>query len=291
MRHLSLSALLILLVASVAVAGDVRVMTFNVRTSNAVDGLNSWPLRRMMFYRTITHFDPDLLGMQEVTPFQTQDISANLKGYELLGLPRDDGKTRGERAAVLFKRDRFDKVRDGTFWLSETPDVVGSKGWDAALPRVCSWVELRDRQNDNRTIYFFNTHFDHKGPKAREESAKLMREKIKEIAGDNPVVITGDFNTGQSSPPFKDLTDDRFTEAFAETHPKPTTQDFTFHAFTGQSNKGGIRIDWILHSAQLRATSAQIDRSSENGRYPSDHFPVEAVLSWRDDQAATRPAR
>jgi endonuclease/exonuclease/phosphatase family metal-dependent hydrolase len=255
-------------------------MTFNIRFDNAADKENAWPHRREMFFRTIENFAPDLLGLQEVQTAQGNQIKEHLKDYEMIGQPRDESE-RAERSSVMFKRDRFELVRSGTFWLSETPDVAGSKGWDGMFPRVCTWAELRDRKASDRPIFYFNTHWDHRGEKARAESAKLMSRRIAEIAGDKPAIITGDFNTPHDSNPHKVLLGDRFTDAFAETHPQPTTQDFTFHGFTGKNDRA-IRIDWILRSPELRTKSAAIDRTNEYGRYPSDHFPVVAVFEWAE---------
>jgi endonuclease/exonuclease/phosphatase family metal-dependent hydrolase len=274
--------LLAMLLTSLALGDDLRVTSFNIRYVNPFDGPNAWPLRKELVFKTIETFDPDLLGMQEVTPLQFVEAGERLKRYEMLGLPRDDGNILGERAPVLFKRDRFEKIAGSTFWLSETPEKPGSKGWDGAFPRVCSWVELRDKRADGRPIFFFNTHFDHKGVQARLESAKLMRTKIAEIAGDRAVIVTGDFNSPQDSKAYKELLGDWFKEAFLEAHPNPTTQQSTFHSFTGKNERNDHRIDWILRSPAFRTKSAEIDRTNDNGQYPSDHFPITAILEWRD---------
>ena len=269
---------------------DLRVMSFNIRLATPKDLSNAWPMRKDLVFRTIEAFDPDLLGTQEVLPVQATDLKARLETkYEVIAVPRDDGKIRGESAAVLFRRERFDKVRGGTFWLSETPDVAGSKGWDAQLPRVVTWVELKDKLHDNTPVYFFNTHFDHIGKTARLESAKLMRTKMLELAGDQAdrlaVVVTGDFNAPQYTEPYKALLGERggplpLVETFKEAHPKPTSQDFTFHGWNDE-NKTPHRIDWILRSAAFETLQADIDRTKEDGRYPSDHYPITAVLQYR----------
>ena len=283
MRTIGVVVMCMSLVApAVAAAQELRVMTFNIRYANLKDGENAWPLRRELLFQTIEKFDPDLLGLQEVVLLQREEFRQRFKEYELLGVGRIDGKDAGEHASVLFKRERFEKVRDGNFWLSETPEIPGSKGWDADLPRICSWVALRDRKAGGKPIVFFNTHWDHLGVKARAESAKLMRARVAEIAGDKPVIITGDFNTRQDSPPYRELLGDRFIDAFAEMHPNPTRDDFTAHNFTGKNPRGDERIDWILRSHAFRTKSADIDRTNDNGRYPSDHFPVVAVFEWND---------
>jgi len=281
-------------------ADDLAVMTFNIRNSNAHDGVNAWPNRRELFFRTIEAFDPDLLGLQEVLPLQGTQIKEQFESkYDFVGVPRDDGKTRGEMAAVLFRRDRFEKMNEGHFWLSATPDVVGSKGWDADLPRIVTWVELRDRKTDNQRLFFFNTHWDHKGVRARLESAGLMRRKISEIAKDAPVVITGDFNAPEASPPYNRMLAHGewdgiglgLFDSYRIIHPSPAADEFTAHPFTGKSDQPN-RIDWILHTGHFRTRMAQIDRTNDNGRYPSDHFPVEAKLAWDVKPAeTTQPAK
>jgi endonuclease/exonuclease/phosphatase family metal-dependent hydrolase len=284
-----LCLLCLLLLPAMATGQELRVMTFNIRLASAKDGPNAWPLRRDLFFSTIEKFDPDLLGTQEVEPSQASELRERLKSYDLIGLPRTDGKTLGERSPVMFKRERFQCVRAGTFWLSTTPEVFGSKGWDAMLPRVCSWAELRDRKANGRTVFFFNTHWDHRGPQARAESAKLMRAKIAEIAGDSPTIVTGDFNTAAESAPHQTLVADTLFDAFAEANSKPTTRPFTFHGFTGRGEHAA-RIDWIIRSSAFATVSATIDRTNDNGRYPSDHFPVEAVLRWRENET-TKPTK
>ena len=266
---------------------DLRVMSFNIRLATPKDLDNGWPFRKDLVFRTIEAFDPDLLGTQEVLPAQGDDLKRRFTAaYEFIGVPREDGKSRGEMCAVFFRRERFEKVRDGTFWLSEAPEAAGSKGWDAQLPRVVTWVELKDRRHDDERVFFFNTHFDHIGKQARVESAKLMRTKILEFAGPNgAVVVTGDFNAPQYTAPYKALlgTADAplpLVETFKEAHPKPTSQDWTFHGFFDE-NKRPDRIDWVLRSPAFETVKAEIDRTKENGRYPSDHYPVTAVLRYR----------
>ena len=274
-------------------------MTFNIRyaTPKDIPTGNAWPMRKELLFKTIETYDPDLLGMQEVLPTQGAELKQRFAStHDFIGVPRNDGKTAGEMAAVMFRRDRFQKVRDGTFWLSPTPDKIGSKGWDADLPRVVTWVELRDHKTDDRPLLFLNTHFDHLGKTARVESAKLMRKRMIDLAtaggNDDGVIVTGDFNTPQYSPPYKELLGGadaplRLVETFKEATPHPTTQDFTFNNFTG-TNDHADRIDWILRSDHFKTVKAMIDRTNENGRYPSDHYPVEAVLDWRERET-TKP--
>jgi endonuclease/exonuclease/phosphatase family metal-dependent hydrolase len=181
---------------------DVRVMSFNIRYGTANDGVNRWELRRDFLVETVRAFSPDLLGTQETLGFQRDYLAEKLPEYDHLGVGRDDGRERGEMMALYYRKDRFEKLDGGHFWLSETPDIVGSKSWDSSLPRMVTWVKLRDRRQESLSpIVFFNTHFDHMGTTARLESAKLLRRKIASFSDTCSVIVTGDFNTDEASPP------------------------------------------------------------------------------------------
>lgn len=272
---------------SVAAPADVRVMSFNIRYGTANDGENHWDRRRDFLVETIQAFDPDLLGTQETLGFQRDYLAKKLVDYETLGVGRDDGRERGEMMALFYKRDRFERLDGGHFWLSETPDVIGSKSWDSSLPRMVTWVRLKDRrQADAPPIVFLNTHFDHQGPKARLESAKLLRRQIARLAGNARVVLTGDFNTDQASPPYEALfatVDDQpssVVDSYRTNNPDKKPNEGTFSGFNANATNGA-RIDWIGVSRDWQIRSATIDRTSREGRTPSDHFPITAVLRYK----------
>lgn len=265
----------------------LRVMSFNVRYGTAKDGPDRWELRRDLLILTIRKFDPDLLGVQEALDFQCDEIGAALgDNFTFHGVGRDDGKQKGEFTGIYYKRDRFERLDAGHFWLSETPDKPGSKDWDAALTRMASWVKLRDRKAgagaSAPTVLFLNTHWDHIGKKARFESAKVIRKKIREMHPEGSVVIVGDFNAREDDEEYAELlraADDdgpKYVDAYRQIYPARQAEEATFHSFKG--GKDGSRIDWIFHSEDLTATEAHIDRANEDGRYPSDHYPVTAVL-------------
>src|SRR3954462_8619024 len=185
---------------------DVRVMSYNIRYATASDGENIWDNRKDFLAETIRAFDPDLLGTQETLARQRDDLAARLDGYDVLAAGRDDGREAGEMMAIFYRKARFEKLDAGHFWLSETPDKAGSKSWDSSLPRMVTWVKLRDRSDPGAPpIAFFNTHFDHRGPTARLESARLIRRKIDDLAEGCRVVLTGDFNSGEGSDPYRAL--------------------------------------------------------------------------------------
>jgi len=172
-------------------------MTFNIRYDNPGDGVNAWPKRRAFVADLIRKHDPDLLGLQEVLVIQRDQLLADLPAYEVIGVGRDDGDCKGEFSPALFRRTRFSLVDKGWFWLSETPDKPGSMGWDAACPRIATWVRLRD-ETTQRELLMLNTHFDHKGATARTESAVRIARFLKPRS-DKTVVVTGDFNCGPDS--------------------------------------------------------------------------------------------
>ena len=259
----------------------LRVMTFNLRHAGAVeDGENGWAHRRDLVIDTIRGYGPDLLGTQECLAEQGDFLGERLPDYEMVGVCRDDGCRLGEAAAILFCRERFERLDAGDFWLSETPATIGSRGWDARLPRICSWVRLRERSS-NRDILFLNTHFDHLGSAAQVASAKLIRDWLWSQPRRPPVIITGDFNIGPGSEPWNRLTDEQglaLVDAIESVRPQGPPLG-TFHGFTGQDT--GERIDWILCSQHFAVLSAAIVGTDREGRYPSDHFPVTADLRWR----------
>lgn len=272
------------LAGAVSLAGcslppPIRVMTFNIRYGSAKDGPDRWELRRPLVLQTIQDVNPDLLGLQEVEAIQADELKAGMPAYDYVGVGRDDGARRGEATPILFRRSMFELLDAGTFWLSPTPDDVGSKGWDAALPRIATWARLRFRSNPLNEMVAVNTHFDHRGQQARLESARLLRRMVESLGG-GPLILTGDFNCGPSSAPHQAL-----TEQQAGLTPLIDAYEWlkmsgegagTFHAFKGGS--AGERIDWILCNDRFDPVRIEIDRREFDGRFPSDHYPVHGVF-------------
>jgi endonuclease/exonuclease/phosphatase family metal-dependent hydrolase len=265
----------------------VRVMSYNIRYGTANDGENHWDKRKEFLVATVKAFNPDLLGTQETLGFQRDYLAEQLTGYEVLGVGRDDGQEKGEMTALYFKRDRFEKLDGGHFWLSETPDVPGSKNWDAALTRMVTWVKLRDRRQPKaKPLLFFNTHFDHRGEQARLESARLLRRRVEEARQTCRVIVTGDFNAGEASAPYQAFfaaeKDQRapLADTYRVLHPKREANEGTFSGFKVTATTGP-RIDWIGVSSEWKVVSAAIDRTEREGRTPSDHFAVTAILRGR----------
>ncbi len=258
---------------------SLNVMSFNIRYAAADDGANGWNNRRDFVAETIRAHDPDIMGLQEALASQLADLRAALPGYSVVGVGRDDGVAAGEFAPILYRSRRFTLRDQGHFWLSEHPETPGSVGWDAALPRIATWVRLSPADAPDRELLVLNTHMDHQGQRARLESAKLIRRFV-ETSGQYPLIILGDFNCDPASEPYRALTGGTaapgpLTDAFS------TVNDSggTYHAFTGIALGG--RIDWILFDRRFECLIASVDRRSSAGRYPSDHFPVAAALRLR----------
>ena len=261
----------------------IRVMSYNIRNGVAKDGENHWEKRKDFLVGTIQQYNPDLLGTQETYGFQRDYIAQHLKGYEAFGVGREDGAEQGEMTALFYRTSRFEKIDGGHFWLSETPEVVGSKSWDSALPRMVSYVKLRDRLANNRELTFFNTHFDHRGKQARVESARLLRQRMEDCGKNSLVILTGDFNAEETSGPYNAVFADNapltFLDTFRTHHPVKVGDEQTAGGFVAVK-KGDARIDWIACSSDFKVLNAEIDRTSRNGVTPSDHYPVNATLAW-----------
>lgn len=277
---------LLLFQTSVARAGapEVRVMSFNIRYGTAQDGENHWDRRKEFLVETIRAFDPDLLGTQETLGSQRDFLAEKLPEYDHLGVGRDDGREKGEMMALYYKRARFEKLDGGHFWLSESPDKIGSKSWDSSLPRMVTWVKLRDRQDEAALpVAYFNTHFDHMGTTARLESARLIRRQIGTLGAKCAVIVTGDFNTDEGSPPYRALFEPAadvqspVVDTYRAVHSERAANEGTFSGFKAEA-VAGARIDWIGVSRDWEIRSAAIDHTAREGRTPSDHFPVTTVI-------------
>jgi len=266
-------------------ADVIRVMTFNIRYNNPDDGLNAWPNRKDLAAALINFYEPALFGVQEALFGQLQDLEARLPDYAWLGVGRDDGDKKGEFSAIFYRKNRFEVKDSNTFWLSSTPAQKGSLGWDAACVRIVTWVKVTDRLTGT-TFFMFNTHFDHRGTLARHKSAELLLAKAYEIAADSPLIVTGDFNSADSSSVYKILTNTGDYKADLKLHfrdSKVLSQgeaygpDNTFNGF-GRSQKEQ-RIDYIFVNDAFSVSKYGVLCEHWGGIYPSDHMPVLADLS------------
>ncbi len=268
----------------------LRLMTFNVRYENPGDGgVHEWRQRISFAVRMIARENPDIIGVQEALHGQAADLWASLPDYEFHGVGREDGATKGEYSGIFYRRDRFqaDSSDKGTFWLSDTPEKIGSMTWGNEITRVASWVRLLDLAT-GRCFYVFNTHWDHRNQASRERAALLIAQRIdsrKHI--DEPVALLGDFNSNESNPGYRYLTGRDGTVAgvgrswnhglldtYQSLHAGEKNRR-TLHFWQGNRD-GDVKIDHILTSSGAKILSAQI--VSSDLPLVSDHFPVTAEV-------------
>ena len=246
-------------------------MTFNVRYDNPDDGPSAWPVRKERVARVMQQ--ADIIGVQEALKHQVADLETLLPNYAWVGVGRDDGVDQGEFAPIFYRADRFEVDSSGTFWLSETPDVAGSKSWDAAITRIVTWALLRSSISGD-TLWLFNTHFDHRGEEARKHSAQLLMSRVSQMVGESAVVVTGDFNAIPDSEVYDTMTEGQLVDACAPGTTVRSGPEGTFSGFLVRDRPPTRRIDYVLvgHRSDVRSCSTLVD--VENGRYVSDHLPV-----------------
>ncbi|MBL0938947.1 MAG: endonuclease/exonuclease/phosphatase family protein [Gemmatimonadaceae bacterium] len=257
-------------------------MSFNLRYNNPADGPNAWPLRKERVAAAIRFHGAELIGVQEALAPMLTDLDSLLPGYRRVGVGRTDGATRGEYSAILFDTTRLTVQESGTFWLSPTPDVVGSRGWDAALERIATWARVRDKRTGCTWVHV-NTHFDHVGDSARVESARLIRRRLGALAGGRPLTMTGDFNANPSHPAYVTLTSATVAGAApplrdammasATKHYGPLS---TWNAF--KEIEDGQRIDFVFVADGVQVLRHGILSDRWDGRFLSDHLPVLASV-------------
>lgn len=258
----------------------LRVMTFNIRLNTASDSLNAWPYRKDKVASQILFHKVDLLGVQEALHDQMMDLQQRLPNYKYVGGGRDDGKTKGEYSAIFYDTTRLQLLSNDMFWLSETSNVAGSKGWDAAITRIVTWAKFKDKRS-KKTFYAFNTHFDHIGKIARRESAKLVLQKVKEIAGSTPAVITGDFNAEPTDEPIQVIVDKNNPLHLTDSKELSQTPHYgPTGTFTGFQNKerNDQPIDYIFLKGSWKVLTHATISQTWGGRFASDHFSVIAEL-------------
>ena len=259
-------------------AQTLRIATYNLRNDNRGDSLagNGWQQRYPVVAKLIQFHDFDIFGTQELLYHQVTDLSKELPEYNFYGIGRDDGKHAGEHSEIFFKKDKFQMLAHGDFWLSETPEKPGL-GWDATCcNRICSWVLLQDKKSKKK-FYVFNTHYDYQKDLARNESSKLILKEIKRIAGNQPVIFMGDLNGGNDSQWYKTIANSGFLKDTYMEVKNPYANNGSFNDF-GENLKSDEIIDHIFVSKQFQVEKWGILTDSYHGRYPSDHFPVLTVL-------------
>jgi len=264
----------------------INYATFNIRYKNDEDGTNCWANRRDSIASFIRSQHLDVIGMQEVLHQQQKDLSERLPEYDYVGVGREDGKTKGEYAAIYYRKERFDVLDSGTFWLSQYPDSVGFIGWDGACCRIATWAKMRDKVTQ-QVFMAVNTHFDHRGKEARKKGALLIIDKIKEIVGDKPAILTGDFNVDETSEAYRTITQNEFR--LIDTHKsarRVAGQDYTWHDFGKLAGSKREKIDFIFATPNVDVESSWIPplnvRRGVKVPFMSDHNPAIVKLKVKN---------
>lgn len=249
----------------------LNIATYNIRYANPNDAPDTWDKRHPVIANMIRFHEMDVVGIQEGLDHQVYDLSEGLRNYDYVGVGRDDGKEKGEFSAIFYNRDKVKVLDSDTFWLSEDTSQP-NRGWDAQLPRICTWAKFESLES-GKQFYVFNTHFDHVGVKARSESATLIIKKVREIAGSSTVILTGDFNIDQRNEAYKRLSgSDMFNDSY----------DVAYLVYANNGTSNGFdntktsdrRIDHIFVTNNVKVEKYGILTDTYHNRFPSDHFPV-----------------
>jgi len=262
-------SVLIMVSATVLSAQTLQVMSYNLRLDTPQNGPNHWPLRKAKVCNLIKKYNPDIIGVQEALIHQLEDLINCNPHYTFIGVGRDDGKTKGEYSAILLNKEKYDVLEQNTFWLSETPDVPGSKSWDAAITRVVTWGKLKDKKT-SQEFFVINTHFDHIGKEARKNSAELLKVKATQLSGGLPLIITGDFNCTPDEAPYQVMTGNKDINLV---DPSPLQKQGTFCTFEVNSIECKP-IDYIFVTPHWETSNFTVISDNDGKYYPSDHLPI-----------------
>jgi len=254
---------------------NITVMTYNIRCGFCEDSssVNNWSNRKYLIAYLIKSHKPDLIGLQEAEMFQVNELIEMLDEYDWYGVSREDGKKKGESTAILYKKKRFKPLIKNTFWLSETPDRV-SKGWDAALNRTVTVIKFKDKKL-KKEFYYANTHFDHIGEIARKESSRLIVNLLSKYSKDFSVIFSGDLNYTSTSDGYKIISEKLFDSKLIAD--EESGGNITYTGF-GKDIQPDNKIDFIFVNDKIKVLNHKIDTTLFNGLYPSDHYPVLAVI-------------
>ncbi|GAB3274528.1 endonuclease/exonuclease/phosphatase family protein [Larkinella harenae] len=271
--------LLVLEVSAQAIPGGsspfpLNILSFNIRYNTPQDGLNAWPNRKEMAAGVIKDYHVDFAGLQEALAGQIADLQDQLTDYAWVGVGREDGKTQGEFSPIFYNKQKFEVVTQGTFWLSESPESPGSQSWESAHPRVATYGIFRDKRNEKQ-LFVINTHFDHLSEPARQQSARLLLNRIKALSNGLPVLLTGDFNTPENSSALQTLTNDptcKLTNTEQLTQNPHTGGRSTFNGFS-TSQRGPV-IDFIFVGPGIEVNRHDYLPILKDNVFISDHWPV-----------------
>jgi len=275
---------------------NLAVMSFNIRRGTAKDGINHWIYRRNLVQEILNQYRPAILGLQEALDFQISEIRAMLPGYECIGVGNLGG-SKGLHNAIFFDARLFALSEEGTFWLSDRPDVPGSKGWGNIIPRICTWARLIEKESE-KAFYYYNAHLDHISQRARKKSVIALIQRIQARPSPDPFVLAGDFNARERSAPIQYLKGkalltiktakvpnpipliDTFRVRYPKKRRPPTYHGFREHFFR-------FKLDYIFVSSSVRTIDAEIIQLRRDKCYPSDHFPLLAHIGLPVDVASS----
>ncbi len=260
---------------------QLEVISLNIRYDNPRDGNNDWPGRKDMVVSFLHEQQPDIFGLQEALWHQYRYIDSLMTGYSSVGVGRDDGEMKGEMGPLFYNNTRFRLIESETFWLSGTPDLPGSRGWGAVLPRIVTWVKLGDKDS-GKEFYFFNTHYSHMSDSARLMSSVILLDRVREITGDTFFVITGDFNMLPESKAYQILTEEGATDALIRdtyilSETEPSGMVCTFNRFSDSPMEG--RIDYIFVREGASVKNHTTLKYKKDSLFISDHWPVRVTIT------------
>lgn len=273
-------AVIVLLASCNSKPIDLNVMSFNIRYDNPDDSLNNWQYRKDVVAKTIKSQNADIVGAQEVLVNQLNDLKSRLPEYNAIGVGREDGIEKGEYSAILYKKDRFKEIKSGYFWLSETPEVAGSKGWDGACERIATWAILEDISS-KKQLFFINTHLDHVGKIARQEGVTLLLSRANALANGLPIIMTGDFNATPESDVIKHVTDVNSPEHLIHSKDiavEKSGTDWTFHGFGKVPMERREFIDYVFVSKGIKVAKHSVLPEKLDDIFISDHSVVVAQI-------------
>ncbi|UIR56163.1 endonuclease/exonuclease/phosphatase family protein [Sphingobacterium sp. SRCM116780] len=277
MKKIVLSIFIFCSWISITMAQQIRVATYNIRQKNNHDIGNMWDERKDAVANLIKFHGFEIFGIQEAFIDQVKDLQDRLPEFQSIGVGRDDGAQQGEHSSIFYNKNRFQAIKSGTFWLSATDTEHPNKGWDAALPRICTWGVFKDKSS-GKSFIFMNTHFDHVGVEARKESAKLILAKAKELAKNLPLILTGDFNVDEHNEAYFTLANSKTVVDSYTVSPHVYEPSSSFNGW-GESIKPKGRIDHIFVVPKIKVLDYGILTDTYQGKFPSDHFPVFVELS------------
>lgn len=262
--------------SSGADAVPLKVMSFNIRHGLAEDGPNAWDFRKDMLIDTMRMYDADVVGLQECLDFQAEYIAEKLPDYAWFGMGRDRNGG-DEHTAIFYRKALLAPIETGNYWLSDTPDVVGSRSWDSSLPRIATWGTFWHRDR-HFAFHLTNVHFDHRGELARAFSAEIIAERTAALPAEMPVIVTGDFNSrAETTVPWTNATAKGLKDAWPAAKERAGAL-YTSNGFRPLDETKEGRIDWILVRGPIEVLKCETVTYNVDGRFPSDHFPIYAEL-------------